>query len=255
MLTHAQIRHFHDQGWISPLPAFTPEEVLANRAAFERLRAEAADAYAINGAQTTCRSIWDIATHPALVGAVRDLLGDELLVWGTHFFSKEPGDPRSVAWHQDGPYWPFTPMKTVTAWVAIDDSDAANSAMRVVPASHRLGVLAYRASRPDERNVLHRSLDGIESMPAPQHVSLRAGEFSLHHDLLVHGSEANRSARRRCGLTVRFCTPEVTAPGHPEWMRNAILVAGTGPVADGWEFPSQPIGDRLRRPELVIGAN
>ena len=127
--------------------------------------------------------------------------------------------------------------------------------MRVVPGSHRLGVLAHRASRPDEHNVLHRSLDGIEAIPAPQHVSLRAGEFSLHHDLLVHGSEAERSARRRCGLTVRFCTPDVTAPGHPEWMRNAIRVAGTGPVADGWNFPSQPIGDHLRPPELVIGAN
>ena len=255
MLTHAQIRHFHDQGWISPLPAFSPDEVIANRLAFDRLRAEAADAYAINGAHATCRSIWDIATHPALVAAVRELLGDELLVWGTHYFSKEPGDPRTVAWHQDGPYWPFMPMKTVTAWVAIDDSDAENAAMRVVPGSHRCGVLPYRPSRPEEHNVLHRSLDGIEAMPAPQHVSLRAGEFSLHHDLLVHGSEANRSSRRRCGLTVRFCTPEVTAPGHVGWMANAIRVAGTGPVAEGWEFPPKPVGDHLRRPELVIGAN
>jgi non-heme Fe2+,alpha-ketoglutarate-dependent halogenase len=257
MLTSAQIRHFHEQGWISPLPAFSPDEVIGNRASFERLRAVAADAYAINGAQVTCRSIWDIATHPALVAAVRCLLGDELVVWGTHYFINEAGDPRTVAWHQDGPYWPFTPMKTITAWVAIDDSDPENSAMRVVPGSHKLGVLAYRESRSEERNVLNRSLDGIDNLPAPQHVILRAGEFSLHHDLLVHGSEANRSTRRRCGLTVRYCTPDVTVTGpeKADWMKNAIRVSGDGPVAKGWEFPPQPVGDNLRRPEWVIGAN
>ena len=255
MLTDAQIRHFHEHGWIAPLEAFTGDEALRHRGAFERLRTEVADAYAINGCHTTCRSIWELATHPALAAAVQDLLGEDLLVWGTHFFSKEPGDPRAVAWHQDGPYWPFTPLRTVTAWIAIDDSDAENAAMQVVPGSHRLGVLPYRASRPDERNVLHRSLDGIDQLPAPVHLTLRAGQFSLHHNLLVHGSQANRSPRRRCGLTVRFCTPEVAAPGHPGWMRGAIRISGQRPAAAGWEFPACPDGDAIARPELTIGAN
>jgi hypothetical protein len=38
---------------------------------------------------------------------------------------------------------------------------------------------------------------------------LRAGQMSLHDGMLLHGSHPNRSARRRCGLAVRFTTPDV----------------------------------------------
>jgi ectoine hydroxylase-related dioxygenase (phytanoyl-CoA dioxygenase family) len=233
-----------------PVP---PAEVRANRVAFDRLRAQAADAFAINGCHATCRSIWDLATHPAVVAAVRSLLGEELIVWGTHFFAKEPGDPRTVAWHQDGPYWPFTPLATVTAWIAIDDSDAGNGAMQVVPGSHQRGVLPWRECRPDEPSVLGRSMD-LDARAAPVPIELRAGEFSLHHDLLIHGSAANRSSRRCCGLTVRYCPPWVTAPTHPSWMQAAIRVSGNAP-APGWTFPPRPDGDALQRPSIVIGAN
>lgn len=254
MLTAAQIRHFHDQGWISPLDACGPDEVTVNRTAFERMRAQAADAFALNGCHPTCRSIWDLATNPQVVAAVRDLLGDELIVWGTHYFAKEPGDPRTVAWHQDGPYWPFTPAQTVTAWIAIDDSDEENGAMQVVPGSHHHGALPWRACRPDEASVLGRSMDGVERLAAPVSITLRAGQFSLHHDLLVHGSRANRSTRRRCGLTVRYCPPWVSAPTHPSWMQAGIRICGTAP-APGWAFPPRPEGDDPRRPAQVIGAN
>ena len=255
MLSPAQIRHFHEHGWIAPLDAFDEEAVERNRATFAGLRAQVGDAYAINGCHSSCRSIWDLATHPALVAAVRDLLGDELLVWGSHFFSKEPGDARAVAWHQDGPYWPFTPLRTVTAWIAIDDSTVGNSAMRVIPGSHRLGVLPYRALRADEPDVLSRALDGVDALPAPVSVELRAGQFSLHHDLLVHGSLPNRSTRRRCGLTVRYCPPAVTAPEQPGWMHAAIRVSGDAPAAAGWRFVPRPADDAIQAPELVIGAN
>ena len=44
-----------------------------------------------------------------------------------------------------------------------------------------------------------------------EYLTLKAGEISLHDDNLVHGSAANTSNRRRCGLTMRFCTTDVKA--------------------------------------------
>ena len=35
-------------------------------------------------------------------------------------------------------------------------------------------------------------------------LNLKAGEISLHNDGLLHGSDANYSQRRRCGVTMRF---------------------------------------------------
>jgi hypothetical protein len=40
-------------------------------------------------------------------------------------------------------------------------------------------------------------------------IELKAGEFSIHDDTLVHGSPANPSARRRAGLTIRYSPTKV----------------------------------------------
>lgn len=255
-LTRDQIAAFAEHGYLRPLPVFTPAEADANRAAFDRLlalfQAHGHDSYAINGYHATCASIHDLVTNPVLVDYAADLVGDDVLAWGTHFFCKLPGDRRAVSWHQDAPYWPLTPMRTVTVWLAIDDADEGNSAMRVIPGSHRLGPLPTRPSRPDERNVLWTCIDGVESLAAPVSMSLKAGEASLHHDLLVHGSEPNRSQRRRCGLTIRYAPTSVRAA--PGWNENAVICRGSDP--DGhWIHRPRPPGDSPVSDHRFIGGN
>ena len=53
---------------------------------------------------------------------------------------------------------------------------------------------------------------------------LKAGEISMHNDLLLHGSQANESDRRRCGLTLRYCAAEVRA--HLGWNGKGVVVSG-----------------------------
>ena len=55
-------------------------------------------------------------------------------------------------------------------------------------------------------------------------VELQAGEISMHSDLLLHGSEANQSVRRRCGLTLRYCPADVTA--GLGWNAKGVIVSG-----------------------------
>ncbi len=256
-LTTAQIATYHERGYLSPLDGFTPEQTLQNQVFFndllERFRRDGHDSYAINGYHTSCRSIHDMVLQPAILDAVESLIGPNFIAWGTHFFCKLPGDPKSVAWHQDGPYWPLAPMKTVTAWIAIDDVDDENSAMRVLPGTHHHGPLAMRPSRPEEGNVLHLTLDNPVVSAEPASIILRAGQFSLHSDLLVHGSVPNPSTRRRCGLTVRYAPVDVRA-ADDGWRQNAIRCRGSDP-AGHWVTPPVPTADEPRHGQRIIGAN
>ena len=47
-----------------------------------------------------CEVIWRIASSPAIVERMKCILGEDLLLWRTNFFSKNPGEVE-VPWHQD----------------------------------------------------------------------------------------------------------------------------------------------------------
>lgn len=255
-LSADQVALFNRQGFIPRIPVFTPTQAEANRAAFDHLlalfRAAGKDSYAINGFHGSCASIWDLVTNPLILDCVQDLLGEHFIAWGTHFFCKMPNDGKAVSWHQDAPYWPLSPTHTVTAWIAIDDADESNAAMRVIPGSHLLGPLPTRPSKPEENNVLGTSLDQVERIAAPVSLNLRAGEMSLHSDLLVHGSLPNPGPRRRCGLTIRYATVDVRS--DKGWNQNAILCRGHDP-AGYWRVRPRPVGESPFSDHKTIGAN
>ena len=98
-----------------------------------------------------CRGIWDIVTDSRIIDVVSDLLGDTVVLRHSHLFAKLPGDPKRVSWHQDASYWPLTPSRVVSAWLAIDDVDVDNSAMHVIPGSHHHAQLTFHDSAEEER--------------------------------------------------------------------------------------------------------
>jgi ectoine hydroxylase-related dioxygenase (phytanoyl-CoA dioxygenase family) len=80
-------------------------------------------------------------------------------------------------------------------------------------------------------------VEGAEQFGAPVNVELPAGEISLHSDLLVHGSEANTSDWRRCGLTLRYCPVDVRA--ELGWNAKGVVVSGADPSGH-WANPPRP---------------
>ena len=129
-LARDQVEQFNEKGFIFPLDLFAPEEAEANRVYFddlmERASAVGHNSYSINGWQKHCAGIYDLVMEPRILDYVEDLLGPDLICTMTHYFCKEPGDVKQVAWHQDASYWPLTPSKVVTVWLAIDDADEEN---------------------------------------------------------------------------------------------------------------------------------
>lgn len=231
VLTPEQVERFNRGGYLMPFSIFDDAEVGALRSYFDNLLAkymsEGKDSYSISSAHLRHGRVWDVLTNPRIVAIVSDLLGSNVVAWGSHFFCKMPGDGKTVSWHQDASYWPLTPSKAVTVWLAIDDADRGNACMKYIPGTHVLGHLTYKLSESDPTNVLNQTVPDVEKYGAPVFVELKAGEASLHSDLLLHGSDANTSDRRRCGLTLRYTPGDVRA--YMGWQDKGVVVAGEQP--------------------------
>jgi non-heme Fe2+,alpha-ketoglutarate-dependent halogenase len=191
------------------------------------------------------RFVWELATHAVVLDAVASVIGPDVMLLATHFFCKYPdgageggtlteaphdADSRYVAWHQDVTYWGLEPPLAVTAWYAVDDSDVENGCMRVIPGTHRGGIREHgKAARPGNLLSINQEVQVTpEEEASAVDLELRAGEISLHHGMLIHGSNPNRSNRRRCGLTLRYVPPSVRQLTRNSQGRSwaAILVRG-----------------------------
>ena len=249
------IARYNAEGFCQPFQIYGAEEVGKIRAYVDGLMSAMGDAgsYGINCYQARLSGIYDIATDPRILDHVEDIIGPDILCWATAILSKKPKDPKSVPWHQDASFWKLDPARTVTVWLAIDDADEANSAMRFIPGTHTMGALPESAS--DEKSVFHKGTADAETLGKPFTNTLKAGQISLHADMLVHGSLANASDRRRCGLTLRYCPPEVRIT-DPDWARGveAILCRGT---AGDWQTHPRPENNDINKTSSphVVGNN
>lgn len=243
-LSLEQVDAFNRDGYVKGLRLFSPAEMAEHRAYFdhllEQVLAAGGSSYSISTAHLKHGKVYDLLRHPLIVEHVSDLLGENVVGWGSHYFCKMPRDGKVVHWHQDASYWPLTPSKAVTVWLAIDDADVENACMRYIPGSHHLGHLTYRMTEEGGDAVLNQQVENAEEFGSPVDVELKAGEFSMHSDLLLHGSNANLSSRRRCGLTLRYCAADVRA--GLDWNLKGVVVAGEDPTGH-WANPPRPKED------------
>ena len=206
-LTSAAVERYHRDGFYFPIPVLTPVEAREYRRRLEAVEAAHGGTLTAEIRQKPhllFRWLADLVRHPAILDAVEDVLGPNLLVWSTSFFIKGPRDSAFVSWHQDATYWGLSEPDVITAWVAFTEATVENGAMRMVPGSHG-EQLAHRdtfaannlLSRGQEIEVEVDDARGVD-------IVLRAGEMSLHHVRMVHGSPANRSDDRRIGFAIRY---------------------------------------------------
>jgi non-heme Fe2+,alpha-ketoglutarate-dependent halogenase len=166
----------------------------------------------------------ELARHPKILDAVEDVIGPDILCWSTTFFTKEARSPSFVSWHQDATYWGLSTSDVITAWVAFADAPLESGAMKFWPGSHRKNQLEHRDTFAAD-NLLSRGQEIAVDVPAGEGVDvvLKAGEMSLHHVLLVHGSGPNTTDDRRIGYAIRYI------PTHVRQLKvrdSAMLVRG-----------------------------
>ena len=243
-LSRAHVEEFNERGFIAPLRVLPKDEVTDYRQYFdgvlERALADGYDGYSIVSAHMKHGRVYDLLSHPSIVGWMSDLLSTDLVCWGAHYFCKVAGDEKQVTWHQDANYWPINPARAITAWLAVDDVDVENGCMRFVSGSHRHGPLKARAATADENSVLAQAVDGAEQYGEVYDNELRAGEVSLHSDMLLHSSQPNLSTRRRAGLALRYVPVDVRAT--MDWNSEGVLASGSDPSGH-WGNPPRPQQD------------
>ena len=203
---------FARNGYIKNLPVFAPAGVAQLQKMFDDWSGrvpEDIDINRVNMWHKASRTFFELCHTPAILNYVEDVIGPNFYQWGGQFFVKYPNDGSEVPWHQDSQYWPLSPERTVTAWLAIYDTDATNAAMQVIRGSHKKGVYTHHIN--DAPNlVLQKEVDANEiDQENIVTLDMKAGEISLHDSRLIHGSGPNKSDLRRCGITMRYCPTEV----------------------------------------------
>ena len=148
--------------------------------------------------------VFDQVCHNSkILDAVESIIGKNILVGGTTLFIKDPDKKGFVSWHQDAKYIGFEPYNWVTAWLAITDANEENGCMRMWSGSHKDGLKDHN-QKFDKDNLLTRG-QTVENVPLKETkpVELKAGQMSLHHPKIVHGSDINKSKDRRIGFVIQ----------------------------------------------------
>ena len=226
-LTSDSVLRYREQGYLSPIRVLSTAEAATLRARLEDFEANAGPLAGKLRQKSHLLFTWlnDLIRHERILDAVEDILGPDILCWGTSFFIKEPRNPAFVSWHQDSTYWGLDPADIVTAWVALSDSTTENGAMRVVPQSHTMAQIPHHDTFRSD-NLLSRGQEVMVDVDASgaDTLTLKAGEMSLHHVRLIHGSEPNPSDQRRIGFAIRYLPTHVRQiAGSHDW---ATLVRG-----------------------------
>ncbi len=197
------------------------------------------------------RDFLDLARDPAILDLVEQVIGPDIVLWGCQIFCKPGGDGMEVPWHQDGHYWPIRPLATCTVWLALDPSKVANGCLRVIPGSHRARRLHEHLREERSDIVLNQSVKpGLFDPNTAYDVELEPGQMSLHDVYLIHGSNANRSPKRRAGVAIRYMP--ATSLLDRELMKPS---AQSGYTVD---FATRPIwllrgSDRTGRNDFNVG--
>ncbi len=217
-LSAQQLDKYHRDGIVFPVPVFSADEVNLFRGGLESIVNQCGEESTkrIDSLHLFFKWAQRLVTHDALLSAVEDILGRDILVYGTLVFFKPPHDSSYSSWHQDSVYSGLHLSPSTSAWIALTPSHQANGCMRVIPGSHKLGSVDHlHVSDP---NLLNRRGERVSvSVDESQAVDviLQPGEMSLHQSTIIHGSNPNQSDEPRIGFIVRFVTNQFTNRDWP----------------------------------------
>jgi hypothetical protein len=192
-----------------------------------------------------------LARDAAIVELVSGVVGDDVILWGCHVFCKPAAEGYETPWHQDGHYWPIRPLATCTVWVALEPSTRDNGCLRVVPGSHRARHLHEHLTEDRSDLTLNQRLAaGSFDEGDAVDIELEPGQMSLHDVYMIHGAAANRSAKRRTGVALRYM------PASSVFERDLRPAAGHSGVPV--DFSRRPLWllkgvDRSGRNDFEVG--
>lgn len=225
-LSKEQVEAFKRDGYAFPFDAISKEEAtgyIARLDSYDALLGGEAQKQLKIKAHVAAPWLIDLARNPKILDVVESVIGPDILLFGASVFAKKARDTRFVSWHQDAAYYGLDAQEEVTCWLGLTDADSENGCMKVLPASHR-GADAVHEETYDPENLLGRgqTIRGVDESKAV-FMPVKAGQFSMHHERMLHASAPNPSDRRRVGIAFFYM------PAHTRSIigrRTATLVRG-----------------------------
>ena len=143
-----------------------------------------------------------VARHPKIVEVLKDLWGTVRLDTGK-LNMKSAGYGAPIEWHQDWAFYPHTNEDLAAVGIMLDDCDAENGPMMVIPRSHRGPI--YDHHGPDGRfcGAIDPEACGLDVSAAAPCLG-KAGSITVHHVRAVHGSATNFSGKERRFLLFQY---------------------------------------------------
>lgn len=253
LLKSHQLEKYHNDGVIVPEYQLPSEKLLKAQTALDQLliqnpnispellvnsHLENSNSVAADERVKGNRYFLELASSTDIVNIVSQCLGTEnVILWGCQIFCKPALIGKSVPYHQDGPYWPIKPLKAVSVWIALDDSNENTGNVKFISGSHKFGMIEHIQQIDDEacinyiadptivKELVSGHINEINNDVNNNHhqttttttttgshggsdkiisVELKAGEISIHDSLVVHGSGMNKSNQRRAGIAATF---------------------------------------------------
>lgn len=229
ILTKRQLADYEELGFLHSVPILSEEEVVHYRAEVEKTcQAIGGRVTRLDGLHFFFAWAWELSTHPRLLNCLEQLLGPNIVLKSTRIFYKYGGSAAYVGWHQDGITETLEDGRAPAVWLGLTGATVENGCLRVVPRSHRFGLLRHysnadlkplpgtdisaqilRWSQVHGEELSGRITGVPKNFDAPVDLVMRPGEMSIHHPVILHGSNANRSTESRIGLSASYSTPEL----------------------------------------------
>ncbi len=219
MLSNTQITEYHQDGYTVCPNFLTPDEVAQlltetekiisgnTLASHDKSLMEMEPDQPSNGVKV--RRLYEPCTHyplfrtlsesKKLLDAVEDLIGPNLLFHYSKLNMKPPEIGSVVEWHQDLSYYPLTNRDSLAVLFYLDDADAENGCLQMLPGRHEGDLLAH-TSEGYFQGKATEAVDSSEAVLAEG----KAGTVIFMHCMTPHASITNRSNRSRRTLILSY---------------------------------------------------
>lgn len=257
MLTAEQIEQYRRSGFVNGGPVLDDQTVEVLQREVLRVIDDRDDASVaqpvrlVNLTNNIEQPIWQIVNIYQASPAFRDLIFDskiaemaaeltnanELRIWHDQIQYKPKEMGGRLHWHQDSPLWSNLQPKDaqITAWVALDDAEADNGCMYMVPGSQKWGNQQKKLDDFPKDGTIPEEFEGhpLHFIMCP----VKKGHVHFHNSLTWHGSGQNHSHRPRRAIAIHLMTEQTTYDASGDHIMKPYITVQDGQVLKGDAFP------------------
>jgi len=149
------------------------------------------------------KKIKKFSKQKKIVNIVKKLFKNKPKFRKCELFAKPAKFGIAVPDHQDNYYWCLKNGKSLTVWIALEDSSKKNGAVHYYQGSHKFGIVSHKPSfvKGSSQTISDKKILKKYKKIIPV---LKKGDALVHDSFIIHGSKKNFSSKSRMGLTIQF---------------------------------------------------